>query len=96
VRSVAAVTRKNRPVHKGEPVKTKVSIAISRDELAWASAEAKRQRISVSAVFAASLRFVQRDAAWRRSLAAAGGTDDITDEDKARTDAEFREMGLIP
>jgi hypothetical protein len=55
-----------------------------------------RQRISVSAVFAASLRFVQHDAAWRRSLAAAGGTDDITDEDSARTDAEFRELGLIP
>ena len=83
-------------VGKGEPVKTKVSIAIAPDELEWANAEAKRLGISVSAVFAAALHAAQHSEAWKRAFAAMGHTEPLTESEIEKADAELREMGLIP
>jgi len=38
----------------------------------------------------------EREEAFRRCLEAVGGTDDITDEDRAAVEAEWREVGLLP
>jgi hypothetical protein len=89
-------TDRRRAPPKSNPMRAKVSVALSKPDLAWAEAEAKKRKTSLSAVFAAALQAAQRDAAWDRCFAAMGGVDDITDEDRARVDAEFRENGLIP
>lgn len=87
---------RRRAVPKSNPSRAKVSVALAKVDLAWAEAEAKKRNTTLSAVFGAALQAARRDAAWDRCFAAMGGVDDITDEDRARVDAEFRELGLIP
>lgn len=83
-------------VGKGEPVKTKVSIAVAPDELQWANAEAKRRGISVSAVFSAAVQAAKQSEAWDRAFVAMGLTEPLTQAEIEKADAELREMGLIP
>jgi hypothetical protein len=81
---------------KGEPSKARVTIVIAPRDLEWVESAAKRQRTSVSAVINAGVAELKRTEAFRRCLDAAGGTDDITDDDMASTYAEWRAAGLIP
>jgi hypothetical protein len=37
-----------------------------------------------------------RDAAWERFAAAVGRTSELSEVESQQTDAEFRELGLIP
>jgi hypothetical protein len=86
---------RRRAVPKRNSSRAKVSVALAKVDLAWAEAEAKKRNTTLSAVFGAALQAARRDAAWERCFAAVGGVDDLTDEDRARVDAEFRELGLI-
>jgi hypothetical protein len=89
-------TRRNAPrVLKGEPSKERVTIVIAPSDLAWVEQEAERLQTSVSAVIGAGVVSLKRDAAWKRCFAAIGDADELTDEERARFDAEFRELGLI-
>jgi len=73
---------------KGEPTKVRVTVVIDPDDLAWVEHEAKRQATSVSAVLAGGVAILRRNDAFQRCLAAAGGTDDITEEDLDAVRAE--------
>ena len=81
---------------KGEPSKARVTIVIAPHDLEWVENAAKRQHTSVSAVINAGVAELKRAEAFRRCLNAAGGTDDITDDDMATAYAEWRSAGLIP
>jgi hypothetical protein len=81
---------------KGEPSKARVTIVIAPRDLEWVESAAKRQRTSVSAVINAGVAELKRTEAFRKCLDAAGGTDNITDDDMAATYAEWRSVGLIP
>ena len=81
---------------KGAPSKARVTIVIAPQDLAWVERAAKRQRTSVSAIINAGVAELKRTEAFQRCLDAAGGTDDITDDDMAATYAEWRAAGLIP
>jgi hypothetical protein len=89
---VAAAARRRGA--NGEPMKTKVSVAIAPKDLAWAEHEAHARQTSVSAVFSEALHRIQRDKALRKLLDELGGTDDITDEDMAKLYAQWRAAGL--
>jgi hypothetical protein len=97
VRRRTAPTRRIAPrAREGEPNKARVTIVIAPHDLEWVESAAKRQRTSVSAIINAGVAQLKRTEAFRRCLDAAGGTDDITDDDMAATYAEWRSAGLIP
>lgn len=73
-----------------------MTIVIAPRDLEWVESAAKRQQTSVSAVINAGVAELKRTEAFRRCLNAAGGIDDITDDDMATAYAEWREAGLIP
>jgi len=87
---------RRRAVPKSNLPRAKVSVALAKSDLEWAEAEAKKHKTTLSAVFSAALQAAQRDAAWGRCFAAIGDTEELTDAERARIDAEFRDVGLIP
>lgn len=96
-RPVPRAARRIAPrARKGEPNKARVTIVIPPQDLAWVENTAKRQQTSVSAVINAGVAQLKRNEAFKRCLDAAGGTDDITDDDMAATYVEWRAAGLIP
>jgi hypothetical protein len=84
-----------RPAAAKDPAhyRSKVSVAMPPDDLAWVTAEAKRRNLSVSAVFQVALHALRQDRAWDTALATLG-TDDITDDDMQALYAEWRKAGL--
>ena len=87
---------RRRALPKRNPTRAKVSVALAKTDLVWAEGEAKKRKTTLSAVFSAALQAAQRDAAWERCFAAIGDTDELTDDERAQIDGEFRELGLIP
>jgi uncharacterized protein (DUF2236 family) len=80
---------------RGTQLKSKVSVAIDPEMLAWANARARAQALSLSAVFTTALERARRDEAFDKALRAVGGADDITDDDMESVYAEWRQHGLI-
>lgn len=89
--------RRRRAPKSSDPAhyKSKATIAVSPEDLAWATNEAKLRNVSVSSVFQQALRALRRDKAWGIALTYLG-TDDITEEDLKRVDEEWAAAGFNP
>lgn len=74
--------------------KVKVSIALSNQQLAWATQRAAELGISVSSVVQVALANLKRDQDLAALLELLGGTEDISAEEKATYAAERKAAGL--
>jgi hypothetical protein len=90
----ASTTRRKAAPRSVEAPKAKVSIAVDPAALSWATELARARGTSLSAVMGDALEQLRRQVNLSKLLAALGGTDDISEEERAQFAAERRAAGL--
>jgi len=68
----------------------KVSVSIDAQELRWIQQQARRQKASVSALFAEGARLLRQREARKRLLEDLGDAATLTDADRAAIDHQWR------
>jgi hypothetical protein len=90
-----AGTRRHAPkAHRAHDQKVKLSIALSKRDLAWVGEVAEKRGLSVSGLMQEALQFYKRDQDLGALLELVGGTEDISQEDVEAVCAEWRSAGL--
>lgn len=76
-------------VSRSSSATAKVSVTIDQDALAWIAKLAKRQRKTLSSTVTEAIQSYRRDQARARVLVHLGEAGALTDEARARIDAEW-------
>lgn len=90
----ATPRRYARKAQQASDQKVKVSIALSKRDIAWVNEVARTRGTSVSGLVQEALQFYKRDQDLGALLELVGGTEDISREDVEAVCAEWRSAGL--